>query len=270
MRFARLQVGITPPVTVDSRPRAHDIYARVAESGRAELARPVSGLAFSGLFAGIAMGLSALGSAAALDVLGTGGAGRFAAALLYPLGFMAVILGRAQLFTENTLYPVVIVLEEHGRHLGATARLWAVVFTANIVGAILFSLLAVKSGALSASYEHQLVQLGHKTLQGPFGTNFFSAVIAGFVIALVAWLVEAADAAVGRLFVIGAFTALIALGSFDHAIASACETISSTIAGDTSVGGLAVWLTAVTLGNVVGGVVIVSLLNYGQVRAGNA
>jgi formate/nitrite transporter FocA (FNT family) len=251
-----------------SRPKARDIYARVEESGREEIERPVWHLASSGLFAGLTMGLSGLGVAAALLALGHGGAAELVAFAFYPIGFIAVILGRAQLFTENTLYPVVLIFEDH-RHVLPTVRLWVVVLVANLVGATLFAVLAVKTGALSADFKHELTGLGARAMAGPFWGNFWSGVIAGWIFALVAWLVEASDAAVGRFLVIGALTYLVGLGHFDHAIASATEALSTTISGEASVGHFFSWLAAIVAGNIVGGIVIVTFLNYGQVRSGS-
>src|SRR5689334_24874548 len=93
------------------------------------------------------MGLTGLAVAIAQAVLGSGQPAEFISYLFYPVGFIAVIIGRAQLFTENTLYPVILVLDER-RYYFETLRLWGVVFAANITGALLFSLLAIKSPAL--------------------------------------------------------------------------------------------------------------------------
>lgn len=250
----------------DSRPSALEIYERVVEDGLEQLRRPLSSLGFSGLFAGITIGLSGLGVAAALTVLGAGGGERFAASALYPIGFLAVILGRAQLFTENTLYPVVVALGDRSKLL-PTARLWAVVFATNIAGALLFAVLMVDTGVLTPHFEQQLVTLGKDTMAGPFWPNFWSGVVAGWIIALMAWLVEASDAAVGRFLVVAALAFVVGLGSFDHSIASAAEVLATTVNGTAGVGDFLAWLAPVTLGNIVGGVGIVSLVNYGQVRA---
>lgn len=249
----------------EARPKARDIYERVERSGREELNRPLVHLASSGIFAGLTMGLSGLGVAAALLSIGHGRGTWMVASLLYPIGFIGVILGRAQLFTENTLYPVVLIFEAR-RYVTPTLRLWAVVLIANLVGAALFAVLAVKSGALSADFRHELVELGAHATAGSFWENFWSAVIAGWVIAMVAWLVEASDAAVGRFLVIAALTYLVGLGRFDHAIASAAEALSATVAGTIGVGHLLSWLAAIVAGNIVGGIAIVTTLNYGQVR----
>src|SRR5215210_3370028 len=99
-------------MTEPSRPSAHDIYDRVRADARDEIGRPSSSLAFSGLFAGFTIGAGTMAVAIALTVLGGGGGATFVAYLLYPIGFIAVIVGRAQFFTENTLYPVVLSFRE--------------------------------------------------------------------------------------------------------------------------------------------------------------
>lgn len=244
-----------------------EIFARVSSDARDELGRPPSSLGFSALFAGLAMGLTGLGVASALAVLGTSPGDQFVANLLYPLGFVAVILGRAQLFTENTLYPVALILAER-RHLVATARLWAVVFVANVLGALLFALLAIQTGALDPAIATELVVLGEEVVAGDFADTFWSGVVGGWIIALVAWLVAASQWTIGQFFVIYLLTFVVGLGGFAHCIASAGEALAAALDGQVAAGELARWLAAATLGNVVGGVGIVALLNYGQVASG--
>ena len=141
------------------RPTAQQIFDQVAENARGELERTTVSLAISGIAGGLLMGLTGMSVSILLSMVGNTPAGEVAAYFFYPLGFMVVILGRSQLFTENTLYPVALMLDER-RHYLATARLWATVFPANVVGAFLFALLAVKTGALRPEYVAQLVKLG--------------------------------------------------------------------------------------------------------------
>lgn len=126
---------------------APEIFDAAADQGRSELKRSSRSLAFSGLAGGITIGLSGIGVAAIHATLGDGSWQQFVSYLMYPAGFIAVIIGRSQLFTENTLYPVVLVLDEK-RHLAAMLRLWGVVLTANILGALLFAALAIRTPAL--------------------------------------------------------------------------------------------------------------------------
>src|ERR1043165_7969173 len=130
-----------------ARPNAHEIFEQAAENGRDELKRSTHALAISGLAGGLTMGLTGMSVAIVRALLPAGPLTDFFSYLFYPVGFIAVIVGRAQLFTENTLYPVVLVLDEH-KHIGNTLRLWGVVFLSNVVGAVGFGLLAIRSGAL--------------------------------------------------------------------------------------------------------------------------
>src|SRR3954464_7486811 len=112
---------------------ADEILQAALENARNELRRSMSKLAISGVAGGITMGLTALGVAEIKGFTGEGGWRDLIPYLAYPLGFISVIIGRAQLFTENTLYPVVLVLEEP-RQFIRMLRLWGTVFIANIFG----------------------------------------------------------------------------------------------------------------------------------------
>ena len=153
---------------------APEIFLNVVGDARRELKRSSKKLAFSGLAGGLTLGLTGLSVAAIRALLGRGGWQDLVSYLAYPIGFIAVVIGRAQLFTENTLYPVILVLDEH-RYLLETLRLWLVVFAANILGAMLFGLLAIKSGALFPGVAEQLVTLGDESLIGSNSHIFWSA-----------------------------------------------------------------------------------------------
>jgi len=112
---------------------APEIFLNVVGDARRELKRSSKKLAFSGLAGGLTLGLAGLSVAAIRALLGRGGWQDLVSYLAYPIGFIAVVIGRAQLFTENTLYPVILVLDEH-RYLLETLRLWLVVFASNILG----------------------------------------------------------------------------------------------------------------------------------------
>jgi formate/nitrite transporter FocA (FNT family) len=255
------------PVALDSSRRSvHEIFEGVSRNAREELSRSSRALAFSGLAGGITMGLTGLSVAIAEAILGSSQAAQFISYLFYPIGFIAVIIGRAQLFTENTLYPVVLVLEEH-KHVGNTLRLWTVVFTSNVVGALGFGLLAIKSGALEPKVAEILASLGVQIVAQTSAHAFWSGVIGGWLIALVAWMVTASHWTIGQILVIWLLSFVVGLGHFAHCIASSGEIWSAIFAGLAPVSQYFRWLAFATMGNIVGGVMIVSLLNWGQVKA---
>ncbi|HYH60703.1 MAG TPA: formate/nitrite transporter family protein [Solirubrobacterales bacterium] len=249
-----------------SRPHALDIYERICEDTAEELSRPQGSIFYSALFAGFTIGLSALAVALATvsltpEVQSTA----FIASLLYPIGYVAVIIGRSQFFTENTLYPVMLSLRRP-EHIWKTARLWAIVFPMNLVGAFIFAMLAVLTGALADPVQSEIVSNGVKYTEGSFIDTFWSAVLVGFLLATVAWLVEGCDTVTGRVAVIWALTFFVSLASLDHCIATTVTAFSALLDGAMNVGDLLSWLLPAFLGNVLGGVIIVASINYGQVR----
>ncbi len=243
---------------------AAQVFASAVEVGEEELKRSSVALAFSGLAAGIGMGLSGLGSAALLSAVGAGKTGYLIAALLYPLGFIAVIVGRAQLFTENTLFPVILVLARR-RHLRNTARLWAIVFVTNVLGALVFAVLMVCTSALDPGMRAALEHLGSQAMHGSWAHLFWAGVAGGWIIALVAWVVSASRFTIAQVFLIWLLTFVVGAAHLAHCIAGSAEILATVLGGHASVAGYLHWLSAATLGNVVGGVVIVSVLNYAQV-----
>jgi formate/nitrite transporter FocA (FNT family) len=246
---------------------AVEIFEAASQSARDELARATPALAVSGFAAGITMGLTGLGLAAIHSYLGFARSTDLVAMLLYPLGFMAVIVGRLQLFTENTLYPVLLVLTER-RHVRNTLRLWVTVFAANIAGTLIFAFIAAKTPALLPEVRDALVELGSKSAVGDFVQLFARGILGGWLIAMVAWLVTASQRTIGQLAVIWLYTFLVGIGHFAHCIAGSAEILTSVLAGKVAAFTYLKWITAATIGNVCGGVFLVSALNYGQVHAG--
>ena len=261
-----------PPqkVAIDSSRRsAPQILEQVSKSGREELGRSSHALAFSGIAGGLTMGLTGLAVAVVQSTLGPGTTSEFVAHLFYPLGFIAVIIGRAQLFTENTLYPVILVLDEH-RHLGNMLRLWTIVYVSNLLGALAFAALVIRTPALNPGYQQQLMGLGMSALAASTGFVFWSAVIGGWLIALVAWMVTASHWTIGQVVIIWFVTFIVGIGHFAHCVATSGEILAAVVHGLAPVSMYFHWLLFATMGNIVGGVMIVSLLNYGQVKAGES
>src|SRR3954468_24246196 len=215
---------------------ADEILQGTIENARNELSRSVTKLGFSGVAGGITMGLTALGVSAMHAFLGEGGWRDLVGYLAYPLGFIAVIIGRAQLFTENTLYPVVLVLDER-KHLVRMLRLWGTVFVANVIGATIFAVLVAKSSALNPDILSAMVTMGSNAASGDAAHFFWSGVIGGWLIALVAWTVTASHWTIGQLAVIYLLTFLVGIGHFAHCITSSCEILTAVTFGSVSLTG---------------------------------
>jgi formate/nitrite transporter FocA (FNT family) len=266
-----------PPPTQDAqkhleRPSAQDIYEQVANNARQELGRSNISLAISGLAGGIFMGLSALGNAIAIALLTTPGTVPshtifFVGKMFYPLGFITVILGRSQLFTENTLYPVALVLAER-RHFWQTMRLWSIVLPFNILGALAFASIASLTSALQPEVVRAISQLGLDAIHNPASTIFWSGVMGGWIIATVAWLVSGSHSITGSVMIIWMLAFVVGLGNFAHCIATSGEVLTAILTGQTPWISYPAWLFPAVAGNICGGVGMVTLLEYGQVIYG--
>lgn len=247
------------------RPTANEIYEQVSRNARRELQRPKNALALSGIVGGLTMGLTGLSVSVVSASLGHSPWADFVSLLFYPMGFMAVILGRGQLFTENTLYPIALILAER-RHVWSTLRLWSIVFPCNIAGAFLFALLAARTKALRPDTLHAMVQLGAEAAAPGMRHVFWSAVVGGWIIAMVAWLVSGSHSITGSMAVIWALTFIVGLGHFAHCIATSGEILAAVLSHAVTPGGYLRWIFAATGGNISGGVLLVTLLEYGQVK----
>ncbi len=253
-----------------ARPSAEEIYKQVATNARQELKRSTLALFLSGMGGGVFMGLSALGTAVGMYLLTNGSTPprttEFLAKMFYPLGFIVVILGRSQLFTENTLYPVALVLAER-KHLWNTLRLWATVLPANVLGAFAFACLATLTNALTPGIVQALAQLGLEATHHPPSTIFWSGVMGGWIIATAAWLVSGSHSITGSVMVIWLLTFVVGLGNFAHCIAGSGEVLAAVLTHQLPWPAYPLWFLPAVAGNIVGGVMMVTILEYGQVIA---
>jgi formate/nitrite transporter FocA (FNT family) len=246
-----------------SRPSAEEIYQQVAKNAKEELKRSTVSLAISGLTGGIFMGLSALGVGIALAHLGSGPTAFVVSRMFYPLGFIVVILGRSQLFTENTLYPVALVLTEP-KQIWDTLRLWATVLPSNVCGAFLFACLAGLTHAMAPEIVQAIAGLGTAAVHEPVSTIFWSGVVGGWIIATAAWLVSGSHSITGSVMIIWALTFVVGLGNFAHCIATSGEILTAVLTHQLPWVAYPQWLGPAVAGNICGGVIMVTLLEYGQ------
>jgi len=188
----------------------------------------------------------------------------------YAVGFLIVILGRQQLFTENTLIVVLPIFQKRDMAtIYAVLRLWGVVLAANLAGTLLFALLLSKALIFPPEVESALAQACAGSVPASFGSGFAAAVVAGWLIALTIWLLPAA--ATARVTIIFILTYLIGLGGFYHSIAGAVKVLYAVMTGSAGwTDFLFGFLPPVLLGNIVGGVALVAALGHAQVAAGEA
>ncbi|GAB5378583.1 MAG: formate/nitrite transporter family protein [Acuticoccus sp.] len=246
-------------------PRPQVVYASISARGLEELRRPAISLFGSGVAAGLILMMSVVAEGLLSQHLPAFGGRELVADIGYTFGFLLVILGRLQLFTENTITPVLPLLAKPSRRtLWRTGRLWAVVFAANMVGTMLAAVLLAWGGIVTDPQMAAIVDVSMKvTEHTPFETLRYG-VIAGCLIAALVWVIPSARG--GEFFLVFFVTYVIALGDFTHVIAGAGEGFVLLLEGDVGPGFVLFGLIVPAfVGNVLGGTVLFATLAYVQV-----
>jgi formate/nitrite transporter FocA (FNT family) len=249
-----------------SAPRALVLHEAIRKEGEEELIRPVWSLFWSGLAAGLSIGLSMIGMGLLQAHLPDEPWRRLVTSFGYTFGFLVVILGRQQLFTENTVTAVLPLLHAPGAgKLWAVARLWIVVLAANVLGTLLFAAGAAFTDAFGDTARDAFRDIGVHAAGHGFGATFVKAIVAGWLIALMVWVLPGAGEA--RFWVVIVLTYVIALAELAHIVAGSAEVAFAAMVGALGWREYAFGFMLPTfLGNVLGGIGLVALLNHGQVH----
>ncbi|KAA9007957.1 formate/nitrite transporter family protein [Histidinibacterium aquaticum] len=242
------------------------VYEVIRRDGEEELSRTNRSLFVAGLSAGVLIGFSLVAESVFRTYLPDAEWTFLVENLGYSFGFLLVILGRMQLFTENTITAVLPALRDPCLDmLWQVSRLWGVVLGANVVGAAIAGGWMAYVGSLPPEVQPAIEELSlHATSFGAWET-FLRGIPAGLLVAAIVWMMPQAEG--GEVLIITMFTWLIAAGDFTHVIVGSVE-ISYLVAK----GLLPIWTGITTsflpmlAGNVVGGTVIFALMAWGQVR----
>jgi formate/nitrite transporter FocA (FNT family) len=248
-----------------SRPNAALIHETIRAEGESELDRTVSALLLSGLASGLSIGMSLVAQGVLYAHLPDAEWRRLVSGLGYTVGFLIVVLGRQQLFTENTLTPILPLLHNRsGGTLWRVARLWTLVLCANIVATWVFAAVVAHTTIFDPQVKGAFTAIARHSVESAFWTMLGKAVFAGWLIALMVWLIPPAESA--RVWVIVIITYVIAIGEFSHLVAGSVDAFYLVQIGQASWTDYALRFFAPTfLGNVLGGVTLVAVLNFGQV-----
>ncbi len=245
---------------------AQTILRQEIAVGSEQLQRPTAGLLLSALSAGLDIGFGPLmvATVIALSVVDSLGV-QLVTALVYSIGFMIVILGRSELFTEHTTLAVLPLLSGQ-TSVRRVARLWGLVYCGNVVGAAVFAGLAAPLGvALGLFTPDDVGRMSRALTDHGSLVIFGSAIAAGWMMGLVSWLVTAARDTVGQIFIILFLAGSISFLHLHHSIAGSVEVLMGVFVAGVTVSEFLKFLVLATVGNAIGGIVLVAGLKFSHV-----
>jgi formate/nitrite transporter FocA (FNT family) len=242
------------------------VYQVVRREGDEELRRPWTSLFWSGIAAVVCISFSVIGEALFKTYLPDTRWLPLLESLGYTFGFLIVIVGRMQLFTENTLTTVLPLFARPSLDkLWCVARLWGIVLGANVIGCFIAAAFIAFMPAFDPDILASITEISkHATEHGAW-IGFAKAVPAGLLIAALVWMLAAGERE--NFFIIVVMTWLIAAGGFTHIIAGSVEMAYLLLTGELGmIAAIFGFFIPVLLGNIFGGTVVFGLITWGQVR----
>jgi formate/nitrite transporter FocA (FNT family) len=245
-----------------------EILRHEVQEGRFAAERPVGRLFISGLSAGLDIGFSLLFMAIAKSQIDSSMpkvVAELVVANMYAIGFIFVVLGRSELFTEQTTLIALATLNRQTT-VAALIRTWAVVYVANLIGVAVFAGLAVVAGpALGVVELRAFGQIASSLTEQPAATMFVSAVLAGWLMGLLSWLLAAARDTISQVVIVWLIATGIGYAHLHHVVAGSAEVLGGLFADQgITAGDFGHFLLWTTLGNALGGPFFVALIKYGH------
>ncbi len=242
------------------------VYSVIKQEGEHELSRAASSLFWSGLTAGFAIFLSLIATGAIYLNMPDHAYFRLIGSFGYSVGFVVVIFGRLQLFTENTITAVIPLLSNYShQRLIKFLILWGVVFIANLIGVAIVAAVCVFTNTIPPDLTQAIVDLSKEYANRTPLEFFTNGIPAGFIIAAIVWMLPSAKSS--KLWIIVMLTSLIYLGDFTHVIAGAGEIFVTVFQGISPLSDTILTdILPTLLGNIIGGTALFTILAYGQVK----
>ena len=252
-------------------PSPAEIYGRAVEEGQRRLSMPPLEQVATGFIAGVTIvfGIVALGVVEALvKPVGGPGIARIAGALAFAIGVVFLVVGRTELFSENFFDPVATAIDAGRRAVYvALIRLWGTILVLNLVGGAVLTLILSVEGALPESVPETLVGAAERIASKQWPATLARAVMAGGLLTMLSYLLEASDSVMARVSVAYMVGFLLALGPFDHVVVSALHLVFGLwLGGQIGYGDVFQNLALSAAGNLTGGLLLITLTHTAQVR----
>ncbi|RHO61344.1 formate/nitrite transporter family protein [Eubacterium sp. AM05-23] len=224
-----------------------------------------------GIFAGIFIGFGAHGFLLATGIgkgaLGEAMIAKFIGASVFPAGLMMVILCGAELFTGNNL--MTLALMDKKITVKGMLTNWVVVYIGNLIGSILLAFVLAKSGLYADAVLDKAMAVAQAKVGMPFSAALIRGILCNMLVVLACWMQAGSKDMIGKIFAIWFPIMLFVFAGFEHSVANMTYIpLGIFLGADVSWGQMFIDnLLPVTLGNIIGGAIIVPCVyNYAYLR----
>ena len=260
-----------------------EVAQNYSATGVAKTKYTVTKMLVLSILAGMFIGLAGVGSTMAAASIASASVAKLVMALVFPVGLIMVLIAGSELFTGNCL--IVISVMEKDVKLRAMFKNWIIVYIGNFIGSIIIALLTVYSGTFSA-FSNAAAALLIKTAVTKVGLSFSDALLRGilcnFLVCIGVWMSYAAKDVLNKIMAAFLPVMLFVASGYEHSIAnmlylpaalfakgnSAYVDAYAKLAGANHIDTLT-WgalfvknLSPVTLGNIIGGTVLVGMVYW--------
>ena len=247
----------------------YEIMVEQIEAGLKEHRRSNIGLFISSLSAGLEVGFS-------IRVIGiiytlfktevSPGKLYLMMGLVYPVGYIFVIIGRSELFTEHTVLATIPVLNGKAS-FKSLLNLWVIIYLGNLTGGYLFGTIVLQFNAGTHLISLDFFHFVSQKMVSYSSTNIIvSSIMAGWLMGTLSWLLSSAQDTLSRVAMIFFITFIISIAGLHHCIVGSIEIFMAYFANANNISGLEFFKFQgiATLGTIIGGVVLVALVKYGH------
>ena len=247
----------------------YEIMVEQIEAGLKEHRRSNIGLFISSLSAGLEVGFSILVIGIIYTLFKTEvspGKLYLMMALVYPVGYIFVIIGRSELFTEHTVLATIPVLNGKAS-FKSLLNLWVIIYLGNLMGGYLFGTIVLQFNAGAHLISLDFFHFVSQKMVSYSSTNILvSSIMAGWLMGTLSWLLSSAQDTLSRVAMIFFITFIISIAGLHHCIVGSIEIFMAYFANANNISGLEFFKFQgiATLGNIIGGVVLVALVKYGH------
>lgn len=241
------------------------VYEIIRKGGIEELQRPAKALIFSGITAGLLVTCSFIFKAILSAYLPSDSTWSYLIENMgYAVGFVIVILGHMQLFTENPISTVIPLFNPFTIYkLNKVLRLWGIVLLSNMVGTAFAASFILIPHVFNDTILNSLNQIAHHVADYSAFECLIKGIPAGILIAALVWMMPSANSKFTLIFFM---TYLIAIGDFTHVVVGSAEMAYWVFSGHASIVDYFAFVIPTCIGNIIGGAGVFTLLIYGQVN----